>query len=312
LTKVRQTIPKADQEAFDTAPPGSARRSVWLGWKSSVKDRISASVLPLVRQAARPYLGGETVDDALCVAQRLARENLACTLGFWDTVDYSGSEVAASYRSAIDHLSDSGLDSYVSIKPPALRFDPALAVDLAAAAAPSHCRLHCDSHGVDVADRSNAMLQAMVDRYGGAGLGTTLPGRWARSLTDADWAIAQRLNVRVVKGQWPDPDDPRRDMSAGFLQIVDRLAGQAPHIAVATHDLRLATQAIAKIQPTGTAFELELLFGMPMQPLLRWAADNAVKTRIYVPFGKGFIPDALRLLRHNPRLIWSIARHHAC
>jgi proline dehydrogenase len=127
-------------------------------------------------------------------------------------------------------------------------------------------------------------------------------------LKDADWAIERGLNVRVVKGQWPDPDDLRRDMAAGFLEVIDRLAGRAPHVAVATHDLKLASLAIGRLRAAGTSCELELLFGAPFGPSLNWARANRVAARVYVPFGEGFVPNALSLLRHNPRLIWAVAR----
>lgn len=299
----------AKHKAFDTsAPPQPVPISIWHGWMRSLKGMVSASILPLMKYAARPYVGGEAIEDALCVARRLAQENLTSTLGFWDTADYTGRQVADTYLAAVEHLSADGLDSYISIKPPALRFDSALAIELAAAAATPRVRLHCDSHGPDVADRSNAMLQAMLDKLGGSRLGTTLPGRWSRSLKDADWAIERGFNVRVVKGQWPDPDDPDRDMATGFLEVIDRLAGRAPHVAVATHDLRLASEAIGRIRAAGTSCELELLFGAPFKPLLSWARENEVKVRIYVPFGEGFVPNAINLLRQNPRLMWTIAK----
>ena len=295
-------------EAFDTSAPPPVPISTWRGWIRNFRGKVSASILPLVKYAARPYVGGETIDDALCVAHRLAQENLTSTLGFWDTADCTGRQVADAYLAAIEHLSADGLDSYISMKPPALRFDSALAIELAAASAAARVRLHCDSHGPNVADKSNAMLQAMLDKFGASRLGTTLPGRWSRSLGDADWAIERGLSVRVVKGQWPDPDDPRRDMAAGFLEVIDRLAGRAPHVAVATNDLRLASEAIARIRAAGTSCELELLFGAPYKPLLRWARENGVRARIYVPFGEGFVPNAIGLLKQNPRLMWTIAK----
>jgi proline dehydrogenase len=97
-------------------------------------------------------------------------------------------------------------------------------------------------------------------------------------------------------------------MAAGFLEVIDRLAGCAPHIAVATHDLRLASEAIARIRAAGTSCELELLLGAPCKPLLRWASENGVKARIYVPFGEGFVPNAIGLLKQNPQLMWTIAK----
>jgi len=290
---------------FDTGPPAETTTpapTALRRLKASALGKVSAFMLPLIQRAARSHVGGETIDDALCVARRLADEKTPSTIGFWDTADYSGRQVADIYLTAIEQLAASGLDSYVSIKPPALRFDSGLAAELAAAAQASRIRLHCDSHGPEVADPSHAMEQTMLEHLGAGSLSTTLPGRWSRSLSDADWAIERGLSVRVVKGQWPDPTDPKRDMRAGYLEVIDRLAGRVRHVGVASHDLSLAAEAIARLRAAGTSCELELLFGRPMAQSLRWARDNAVGVRIYVPFGKGYIPSAIGLLKHNPRL----------
>lgn len=77
-------------------------------------------------------------------------------------------------------------------------------------------------------------------------IGVALPARWGRSLEDADAAVAGGLAVRVVKGEWPDPDrdlDPRR----AYLELIDRLAGRARHVGVATHDRELAREAFARL-----------------------------------------------------------------
>jgi proline dehydrogenase len=192
----------------------------------------------------------------------------------------------------------------VSIKPPALRFDAALAHELADAARSCGVRLHCDSHGVEVADPSCGMLETMLARHTADRLSTTLPGRWSRSLNDADWASDRGFKVRVVKGQWPDPAEPDRDLRGGFLEVIDRLAGRAAHVAVASHDVPLAAQAVERLRASGTSHELELLFSLPMKHSLAWARDNGTPVRIYIPYGKGYIPYAIVQLRRNPRIAW--------
>ncbi len=287
----------------EPAPPRGLR-----ALKASVSGRVSAAILPLAMRLARDFVGGETADDALLVAKRLAKEAIPSTLGFWDTTDYTRRQVASIQLETVNRLAASGLDCYISIKPPALGYDPQLAAEIAAGAKASNIRLHFDSHGPETVEPSHKMLQAMLREVPAGSLGTTIPGRWLRSLTDADWAIQQQLSIRVVKGQWPDPACPERDLQAGFLEVVDRLAGRARHVAVATHDMPLAEQAIARLQAAGTSCELEQLYGMTSKQSLRWAREKQIGLRVYIPFGKGYVPNAIGVLKRNPRLAWVILK----
>lgn len=284
-------------------PPGAAARA-----RDVARSAFSALVLPAMQRAARDHVGGATLEDAMCVAERLRREGLATTVGVWNAPGARAREVAAEYRRAVARLAHAGLDGYLSLKPPAIRFDRTLAGDLASDAAARGIRLHADSHGLDVADASNAMLEAMLERVSGDRLGTTIPGRWARSPSDAEWAVRRGIGVRVVRGQWPDPSDPTRDARAGLLEVIARLAGCARHVAVATHDVALAAEAIGTLRAASTPCELELLFGLPMARALAWAAEHGVAVRVYVPYGEGYLPHALAQLRRNPRFLWWIAR----
>ncbi len=297
----------APPSAFDTGPPleGAPPRTAILG---RAKASASSLVLPLLQRVARDHVGGETIEDALLVARRLGGEGASSTLGFWETRELVGRSVADAYLAAVGQLAGLGLDSTLSIKPPAMRFDHRWAAELAALAERLGVRIHCDSHGPEVADRSHEMERAMLDHMPGASLSTTLPGRWTRSLSDAERVIAGGLGVRVVKGQWPDPLDPKRDARAGFLEVIDRLAGRVRHVGVATHDVPLASEAIARLRAAGTPCELELLFGRPMSQALRWARQDGVRLRIYVPFGRGYIPSAIGILRRNPQLALRIVQ----
>jgi proline dehydrogenase len=286
---------------YSTEPPDVAHPSL----KRRLGELASAAIMPSIKRAARPYLGGEMIGDALCVSARLKDEGFATALSYWDGGHESLADIQAIGLAAIAAVAPT---SYLSLKPPALRFSQQTACALAVAAAPRGLRLHFDSHGAGVADRQNAMLEAMLEMLGPQHLGTTLPGRLQRSLRDADWAIGRGLNVRVVKGEWPDPDDPKPDLRAKFLDVIDRLAGRARHVAVATHDFALGREAIERLRAAGTSCEIEVLLGMPARSLLDWAKANAVTVRVYVPYGCGFIPNAVGVLRRNPRLALAIAR----
>lgn len=291
-------------DVYDTAPPAVARQTL----KRQLGEMASSLIMPLIRHAARPYLGGESIDDALFVADRLQNEGFSTAFSYWDGGQESQCEIEAIAHATITTLATAAPQSYLALKPPALRFCEEAARRLAQTAAQQGVRLHFDSHGTGVTNRQNAMINAMLTVTQPRLLGTTLPGRHPRSLRDADWAAETGLNVRVVKGEWPDESDPKYDPRDGFLAVIDRLAGRAHHVAVATHELALAHQAILRLRNAGTACGLEVLLGMAAEPLLAWAKAESVPVRVYVPYGCGFIPNAMGVLRRNPRLALSVAR----
>jgi proline dehydrogenase len=289
---------------FSTIPPDVSVP----GFRRRIGEALSTAIMPLIKRAARPFLGGETIDDALCVSARLRGEGFATALSYWDGGSESLSEMEAVSLVAIAAMAPTACESYLSVKPPALQFSLQTGRLLASAAATHGLRIHFDSHGVEVTDLQKTMMEAMLATLRPECLGTTLPGRQQRSLLDAEWAIEKKVNVRVVKGAWPDPANPKYDPRDGFLDVIDRLAGRAHHVAVATHDLALSREAITRLKAAGTSCEIEVLLGMPVQTLLRWAKVNGVKVRVYVPYGCGFIPNAAGVLRRNPRLALAIAQ----
>jgi proline dehydrogenase len=291
-------------QIYDTAPPKpSARLSYSRLLRSKISRAASDIVLPAVKRVAGDLLGGDTLDDAWAIVGRLQAAGLSHTLGFWDTPAYSADEVVDIYLASIERAGPCGPDGYVSIKPPALRFDAAAARRLGRVAARANVRLHCDSHGVPVADLTFAFVEDLLAELPPHLVSVTLPGRWSRSLDDADRLLARGIGVRVVKGEWPDPDEPSRDLTTGFLKLIDRAAGHRGGIvAVATHNAPLAIEAVGRLLAAGRSCEVEAIWGLQSQPWLAFARRLDLPARIYVPFGKGFAPNALRVLRGNPAL----------
>lgn len=269
------------------------------------ENKMTAIWQPLLRKAAQSYIVGTAVGDALAKATGLAREGATSTICFWDAVGDEPRQVADRYLDIIGSLAGSKLDSYLSIKVPSLRYDRALLDELLAAAAPSRLKVHFDSLAPDTAGPTFDLIAAHADY---PHLSCTLPGGWQRSLADAELAVRLNLDVRVVKGQWPDPKHAEIDARRGFLQIVDALAGRARKVAVATHDPKLASAALRKLQAAGTDCELELLFGLPCRAALKVAGELGVRVRYYLPYGYAWLPYALNQAKHNPRIVWWVLR----
>ncbi len=244
----------------------------------------------LVKRAARRYISGPEIADALRTGRMLHERGLSCTFGYWDSGSDAPTDVAQRALDAAHALASSGIDGYVSVKSTALAYDatPLRALDQ------SH--VHIDAMGFDSVDGTFGFAADLP------GAGLTLPGRWRRSDRDAQTVIEMGRPVRVVKGQFPGYADDR-DPSAGFLSVIDVLAGRAPFVAVASHDVPLASEALRRLRQAGTPCELQLLYGLPVDRVLRETGERTA--RVYVPFGTAYVPYALRRLRENPKaLFW--------
>jgi proline dehydrogenase len=288
-------------ETTTIVEPRPARRIAhWLG------GRAKAPLRALARFAARSYIAGERFDDALAVARRFRDRDVLTTFGFWDGPHDSPVTVLQAYQAALADLASAKLEAYLSIKLPSLGYSREMFAAVARQAVELGVGLHFDALGPETVDRTWAALAETLPS--GEHFGCTLPGRWKRSPADADFAVENRLAVRVVKGQWPDPLAPDLDPRAGYMEVVRRLAGRARHVAVATHDLTTAKRAIETLLAAGTPTTLELLYGLPSRRQIELARQLSVPVRVYIPYGVAYLPYCLAQMKRNPRIAWWLVR----
>lgn len=261
---------------------------------------------PLARRAARTYIVGDRLADATRVCERLERQGVLASIGYWNRDGEPAREVFEQCIRIIRDAASLTGRPYMSIKAPALDFRQDLVEEIGRRASDHDVRVHFDSHGPETTDRTLALVTAA--RRLQPDVGCTLPGRWARSEQDARWAADAGVYVRVVKGQFNEAGSAAREPRAGFMAVIERLAGRARHVAVATHDPWLATHAIEHLQAAGTPCEIELLYGLPMRDIVAVARGLGVMTRVYTPYGEAFLPYAIRYARQNPRIVWWLLR----
>jgi proline dehydrogenase len=262
--------------------------------------------LPLLRRAARSYIAGPTFPDAARTGRSLAQRGIFTTICYWDAEGEPPRKVADEYLAALDCLPDAGVDAYLSIKAPSLEFRPDLLTKILDRAHQTNSRVHFDSLQPGTADRTFELIAEVLPHH--PNLGCTLPGRWFRSMNDAARVAGLGLAVRVVKGQWADVGHADLCPESGFLRLIRALAGRARRVGVATHDAKLAHQALCQLRDAGTPCELELLYGLPVREPLAVARELKIPVRLYVPYGNAWLPYALRQAGRNPRVLWWILR----
>jgi proline dehydrogenase len=266
------------------------KKICWLSW-----DYVATF-------AGRSYIAGQYLEDAVRLSGQLASQRKPTTLCYWNTEEESTLQVTNAYLKALEAIHFNNLDCHLSIKAPALRFD-SLAINRILERSKTYgIPTIFDSLSSEAADETFALLEKALAEH--PGLGCTLPGRWRRSLDDASWAVRRGVPVRVVKGQWPDAMETDVPLREGFLAVIDRLAGGSCHVAVATHDAPLAQEALERLTRTKTPCELELLYGLPLEPVQRVALAAKVPVRLYLPYGHGWLPYTLSQAKDNPRIFW--------
>lgn len=267
--------------------------------------RVRRLTQAAARRAASRYVVGPELDDAIAMCRCLADQQVRTTICAWNAEDSLAEDNAGRCLAGIEAIAAARLDCYLSLKALDMRFSTPLLYRIAAHARQSDTALHFDSMGPESSDETFAILRQLARP--GLRLGVSIPGRWRRSPADAEWAADLGLRVRVVKGQWADPDEPAMDVRTGFARVIEHLCGRAQQVAVATHDPVLARSALDRLRKSGTDCELELLFGLPFRYALGVGREMAVPIRIYVPYGHAWLPYAFRQIAKNPKIaLWTL------
>ncbi|MGZ8287482.1 MAG: proline dehydrogenase family protein [Allosphingosinicella sp.] len=237
--------------------------------------------------------------------RKLNRAGLAATLGYFQSGDARPDAIVAANVAVAGRLADRVGDVYLSVKAPPLAFDPVHLRTVADAAAAANMSLMFDAHAAKDAGRT---LEAVSDLLGEfPRTGFALPARWLRSRGDAAAFRDSSARIRLVKGEWADPNWRGQHVESSYLALAARLAGRAAPVAVATHDPGLAERALTILLAAGTPCELEQLRGLPARRTMAVARRLGVPVRVYVPFGPGWWPYALDQALARPYLLsWMI------
>lgn len=252
------------------------------------------------RVAAGP---GPAAAARRCV--RLNQGGRGATLGYFHAAAAGPEEIVVANLTVASLFKERPGDVHLSIKAPPLGFDAESIRSVAEAATAAGLGLIFDAHALNHADPTLAAASALLPDYPGTGI--VLPARWRRSLQDAANVRQSTARIRLVKGEWPDPDWGEADVTANYLALARRLAGRAAPVAVATHDPGLAERALGVLLAAGTPCELEQLRGLPGRRTAAVARRLGVPVRIYVPFGPGWWPYAVDKALARPHLLsWTI------
>lgn len=259
----------------------------------------------LARQTATArYVAGPELGDALREEAVYAAAGFATTVGFWNGAVDTPAKVREEALAAAESLPAA---SEVSIKILGIGGDGEHLDELLKACRDHELTLHLDALGPDSATLAQKTARRLDATAPGA-VGCTLPGRWPRSVADAEALRDSGLRVRIVKGEVEDPAVEEADLGAGFLAVAAALAGGSCHVEVATQDAAVARTALEQLSAAGTSCELQVLHGMRSRAAVAVARELGVPVRVYIPYGNSRLPYTREDIQADPRLLTVLAR----
>lgn len=295
---------------------------LWLSRNKMVRGWMTS--LGVARRAARRFVAGETIDEAINVIRELNAQGIVATL------DHLGENVETAddarratddYVKVLDAIGVSGVQSHVSVKLTALGLDlgddvcRANVARIAAKAKEVGAFVRVDMESTDYTDRTLAIYRSLRDEYGNVGI--VIQAYLYRSEADITALCQEGGKVRLCKGAYQEPPlkafPQKSDTDTSFVRLMKMLLSPTARArgargAIATHDVKMieATCQYAQEQMVPRdEFEFQMLHGIRRDLQHQLAADGYT-VRIYVPYGTEWYPYFMRRLAERPANVWFI------
>jgi len=274
----------------------------------------------LLYPIAKRYIAGE---DLPTVLRSIGNLNGA---GFQSSVDILGEHTLTEAQAInakqqyLDLLREVGQDSYTmdfSIKLSQMGLDigEALCVKNVTEIldAAGHHTVRFDMEGSDSTQRTIDLCLDLHKTH--KNLGIALQAYLHRTQDDVRTMIHQGVSVRLCKGAYKENAaialQSMDDVRAHFLKLAFLLLKEGYLPAMATHDEYLIREILKfitreKIDPR--TFYFEMLYGV-RRDLQKVLLEKGYRTRIYVPYGKSWLPYTLRRLAERKENVLFVIKH---
>ena len=271
---------------------------------------------------ARRYIAGETRDDAIKVVKRLNRKGLLATIDILGENVQDKEEADANtneYLSLLEDIKKEGVLSTISFKLTHIGLD--ISDELARKNAEKIIKrteelrnfARFDMQRSGYTQKTLDIFLEVAKKHQNAGI--AIQSSLKRSADDIKLLIGKRASVRLVKGAYKEPPDiafeSKKDVDSNFSALMKELLSKGSYPAIATHDVGLIDEAKKFARDnkiTKDRFEFQMLLGIK-RTLQKKLVDNGYRVRVYVPYGKNWLPYVLRRFRERKENIWFVIKN---
>jgi proline dehydrogenase len=271
---------------------------------------------------ARRYIAGTDRQDAIAAAIALNRAGIGATIDNLGENVKNAAEANDSveeYLGLLDDIKSSGADSTISLKLTHLGLD--LSEELARINAETIIKkagetgnsVRLDMEGSAYTQRTIDTFLELRQKYPNVGI--AIQSALLRSRKDARLIATRGGSIRLVKGAYKELPDvafqDKKDVDVNYEAIMKELLLSGTSPAIATHDERLINEAkrfaVEKGLPKDS-FDFEMLLGIKRK-LQMELAGQGYKVRVYIPYGKNWLPYTIRRLRERKENIWFVVKN---
>ena len=293
---------------------------------SKMFNRFIAAILPFFPKKfiwifSRPYISGETIEDAMRVSKELNSRHILVTLDVLGEFIKTLEEAEANkkeYLHLIDISFKNGINGNFSLKPTSfgLLLDRDICLkhirEIVAKAASYNGFIRIDMEDSPCTDPEIELFRKLKSEFPSS-VGLVIQAYLRRTLFDL--INLQDLNseeiplsFRLCKGIYVESESiafkKYDEINSHFLEDLEFMFSNKIHVGIATHDKPLvkgAYRLIEKYNVPKNMYEFQMLYGVT--PKLR---ESIVRDghcmRVYVPFGKQWFGYSTRRLKENPKM----------
>lgn len=265
---------------------------------------------------AKPYVAGETTEDALSHIKKLNRRGFSATLDilgeYTSKVDIAR-DITDQYCQLYDEINNRTLECTISVKPThvGLSISDSEAmrnmVKIAKKAKEYENFLRIDMESSHYTDKTFEIYRECKTIT--KDIGVVLQSYLYRSLDDISNLVDSNFNTRICKGIYKEDESiayqSKEEIRKNFLLMAKTVANKGGFSGFATHDHYLIDRLLDWIEKDNISkhlFEFQVLYGVPMGGRLKELVSKGYSVRIYVPFGPDWFEYSIRRLKENPNI----------
>ncbi len=289
-------------------------------------NKLIAAMLPyfpkkFVWLFSKPYIAGETVEDAIRASRKLNDQGIMVTIDILGEFIKNLDEAEVNkqeYIELIDRIEKEDIDGNYSLKPTmfGLLLDKEECYkhvrEIVVKAAEYNNFVRIDMEDSPCTDMEIELFRKLKAEFP-KNVGLVFQAYLKRTYKDIEDLMDIQteeapLNYRLCKGIYVEPAEiaykKYDEVNKHFLEDIEFCLKNVIYPGIATHDKLVvdgAYKLIEELKVPKEKYEFQMLYGVT--PKLRQSImDKGHRMRVYVPFGKQWFGYSTRRLKENPKM----------